>query len=174
MGKKQGEVMNKKAFTLIELLVVVLIIGILAAIALPQYEKAVLKARVAEVLLIFKEINKGYNLCLLENGVEDAVAADGICNADTQGSFVNFEPPSDLLEGEDCEKGGICFNTKYWQYGTDDGVSFYVTPLFGTLDIDIFGEYVHPAEEALWCNGNLSVCKSVGFTNCNNWICTIQ
>jgi type IV pilus assembly protein PilE len=47
---------NKKAFTLIELLVTVLIIGILAAIALPQYQKAIERSRRSEALLLGQSI----------------------------------------------------------------------------------------------------------------------
>ena len=59
---------NRKGFTLIELLVVVLIIGILSAVALPQYQKAVLKSRMAVLLPIVKSIQQAEEIYWLENG----------------------------------------------------------------------------------------------------------
>jgi len=57
-----------KAFTLIELLVVVLIIGILSAIALPQYTKAVGKARVTEAVITMKSLMDAEEIYHMANG----------------------------------------------------------------------------------------------------------
>ena len=54
-------------FTLIELLVVVLIIGILAAVAVPQYEKAVEKSRAAGVVQKAKSLQTAVDMYLLVN-----------------------------------------------------------------------------------------------------------
>ena len=77
-------------FTLIELLVVVLIIGILAAIALPQYRKAKEKAEATQLLTSVKALHEAQQRYYLVNGVFAK-------------SFDNLDVEFEGFEGGGCE-----------------------------------------------------------------------
>ena len=59
---------TNKAFTLIEILVVVLIIGILAAIAVPQYQKSVAKSAAQELVIQGRALMTAQSEYFLANG----------------------------------------------------------------------------------------------------------
>ena len=83
-------------FTLIELLVVVLIIGILAAIAVPQYFKVVEKGRFAEATTCFATLKGSQERYMMKNNTYagNSTDLDVTCAAGKAFGSLAFTPAS--------------------------------------------------------------------------------
>ena len=159
-----------KGFTLIELLVVVLIIGILAAVAVPQYNKAVWKSRAAEAYTNLKTLKNALEVCELEHG--------RVTNE-------NFEEhPCHSMDTLHIQVGENIVDTAYSEYFTyvlGHNSSFSSSEEIAAMaryqkDEDLCiclyddGHFTAPTEENL-CNGNKSYANILGLTEDENCFC---
>lgn len=142
----------KKGFTLIELLVVVLIIGILASVALPQYTVAVEKSRAMAMLPVLASLAKAEETYYLANETYTAdlfaLDVEPPAGASVNGAFIKL-PGGQVISLAAGRNGIVAGGTRYVQ-------------------MDIFLEHIPGGRAGVYCYAPTDnalaqrICKSMG------------
>ena len=123
-------------FTLIELMIVVAIIGILASIALPQYQDFISKSEFQEVLSLMNDRKAGVGLCAQENN-SLATCLGGWSGrlGDIQANLGTTALTNGTIDSVTTIAGGIITATATNQYNTVGAQTAVLTPVFRTTGV---------------------------------------
>ncbi len=140
---RESRVLISQGFTLIEMMIVVAIIGVLAAIAIPQYQTYVAKSQVTRAMGEASYVKNVVELCVIEGKTSIGVGI-GQCNPQAPGSSILIGPaqgdPIPLNTGVPLVAPPVAL-----------GTTPSVTATFGNYALDVL--QTAPAGQVIWTRG---------------------